>query len=35
MDLNNKCKAMKRKIVEAQSIVQLDELKARKRVMRR
>ncbi|CDH60117.1 atp dependent rna helicase [Lichtheimia corymbifera JMRC:FSU:9682] len=35
MDLINKCKAMKRKIVEAQSIVQLDELKARKRVMRR
>lgn len=30
-----KCKALKRKVGEARSIVQLDELKARKRVLRR
>ncbi|KAI7863459.1 rRNA-processing arch domain-containing protein [Spinellus fusiger] len=35
MELNDKIKAMKRKITDAQSIIQLDELKSRKRVMRR
>ncbi|KAI9317209.1 rRNA-processing arch domain-containing protein [Dichotomocladium elegans] len=35
MELADKCKELKRKITDAQSIVQLGELKARKRVMRR
>lgn len=35
VEVIQKCKALKRKVGEARSIVQLDELKARKRVLRR
>ncbi|KAI9493029.1 rRNA-processing arch domain-containing protein [Zychaea mexicana] len=35
VELTEKVRAMKKKITEAQSIIQLDELKSRKRVMRR
>ncbi|KAI8145097.1 rRNA-processing arch domain-containing protein [Fennellomyces sp. T-0311] len=35
MELMEKIKALRRKVTDAQSIVQLDELKSRKRVMRR
>ncbi|KAL8942654.1 MAG: hypothetical protein Q9211_001300 [Gyalolechia sp. 1 TL-2023] len=35
MELNNKQKAIKRKIIDAQAVMQLDELKSRKRVLRR
>ena len=35
VELNEKVRALKRRITDAQSIVQLDELKSRKRVMRR
>ena len=35
MELTEKVKALRRRITDAQSIIQLDELKSRKRVMRR
>lgn len=35
IELHNKQKAIKRKIIDAQAVMQLDELKSRKRVLRR